>query len=145
MQINYIKLLYILQLTLSQVYCSDHQQTNPCSSYCWTKKEFISNNSTADCVDLTQNLICHLCQSVYLHQSTVSQFPSISLHSASSLQSQGSGHHPLGNNTICPRTFLHRLQKLWRTTQKQPTDPHPVLNHNKHIFFKQLKGLKQAL
>lgn len=51
------------------------------------------------------------------------QFPLISLHSASSLQSQGSGHHPLGNSTVCPRALLHRLDKLWSTLQKHPHQP----------------------
>ena len=51
------------------------------------------------------------------------QFPLISLHSASSLQSQGSGHHPLGNSTVRPRALLHRLDKLWSALQKHPHRP----------------------
>lgn len=48
----------------------------------------------------------------------------ISLHSASSLQPQGSGNHPLCNSAICPRTFFNWLEKLWNRKRHN----HPMWN-----------------
>lgn len=41
---------------------------------------------------------------------------SIPLNFASFLQPQSPGHHPLSNSTICFRTRLYWLNKLWKTT-----------------------------
>lgn len=53
-----------------------------------------------------------------------SHFTSVSLHFASFLQSQSSGHHPLGDSTVSPGTFLYWLDELWNAEKKQPcSDP----------------------
>lgn len=43
-------------------------------------------------------------------------FKPVPLNSVSFLKPQSSGNHPLGNSTVCLRTHLHWLNKLWKTT-----------------------------